>query len=80
MSRYLDEGPRPRPRLLKPRKEDMAVKCDVCGEEFTNSEEMKRHRERAHPMGQADGEGEAPDLMERDPSTPEMEEAERRNR
>lgn len=59
------------------------MKCDVCGEEFTNSEEMKRHSERAHPMGQDGGDmdgGEAPDMMESNPSMPEMEEADRRTR
>jgi hypothetical protein len=26
------------------------VKCDVCGREFNNSEEVKQHREQMHPM------------------------------
>ncbi|HLJ53683.1 MAG TPA: C2H2-type zinc finger protein [Chthonomonadaceae bacterium] len=59
------------------------MKCDVCGEEFANSDDMNRHKERAHPMGQSDGNmegGEAPDMMENNPSMPEMEEADRRNR
>jgi hypothetical protein len=36
------------------------MKCDLCNEEFANSEEVKRHKEQVHPMG--DGKG--PDLME----------------
>jgi hypothetical protein len=31
-----------------------AMKCDLCGQEFANSEEIKAHKEEAHPMG--DGE------------------------
>jgi hypothetical protein len=46
------------------------LKCDLCEQEFANSEEVKRHKEQAHPMG--DEEGEAPDMMER----PAMNEAE----
>ena len=50
------------------------MKCDICDLEFANSEEVKRHKEQAHPMGE--DEGEKPDLMptpgvsgmERDPS------------
>jgi hypothetical protein len=34
-------------------KEASAVKCDVCGQEFANSEEVKAHQEEAHPMGNA---------------------------
>ncbi len=37
------------------------VKCDLCDREFANSEEVNRHKEQAHPMGE---EGEAPDLMQ----------------
>jgi hypothetical protein len=39
------------------------VKCDICNEEFANSEEVKRHKEQVHPMGEEAGE--APDLMEK---------------
>jgi hypothetical protein len=28
-----------------------AVKCDICNQEFANSEEVKAHKEEAHPMG-----------------------------
>jgi hypothetical protein len=37
------------------------MKCDLCDQEFANSEEVKRHKEQVHPMGE---EGEAPDLMQ----------------
>jgi hypothetical protein len=47
------------------------VKCDLCDQEFANSEEVKRHKEQAHPMG--DEGGEKPD--ESDMPEP----AERRN-
>lgn len=61
------------------------MKCDVCGQDFANSEELKTHRERVHPMG--DAEGEAPDLLDRPEAGGDMPEtekvpepAERRNR
>ncbi|MDQ2944031.1 MAG: hypothetical protein M3R21_10240 [Candidatus Dormibacteraeota bacterium] len=38
------------------------MKCDVCHQEFANSEEVKRHKEQVHPMGQ--GDEEKPELME----------------
>jgi hypothetical protein len=31
--------------------EGTAVKCDICDQEFANSEEVKAHKEEAHPMG-----------------------------
>jgi hypothetical protein len=37
------------------------VKCDLCDQEFTNSEEVKRHKEQVHPMGEG---GQTPDLMQ----------------
>jgi hypothetical protein len=36
------------------------MKCDLCNEEFANSEEVKQHKEQVHPMG----DGKEPDLME----------------
>jgi hypothetical protein len=27
------------------------VKCDICNQEFANSEEVKAHKEEAHPLG-----------------------------
>jgi len=38
------------------------VKCDICDQEFANSEEVKRHKEQVHPMGEDAG-GRA-DLLE----------------
>jgi hypothetical protein len=59
------------------------VKCDICDQEFANSEEVKAHKEQSHPMGEigektetGDGMG---DGMKQDGS--EMPEpAEQRNR
>ena len=54
----------------------------MCGQEFANSEEIKNHKEQAHPMGE--GDGEVPDLMENPGMKPEESElpepAERRTR
>lgn len=51
------------------------MKCDICDQEFANSEEIKRHKEEVHPMGE---EGKKPDLMETPDEMPEP--AEQRNR
>jgi hypothetical protein len=64
---------KPRPSNLD--KEANVVKCDICDQDFANSEEVKRHKEQAHPMGE---EGEKPDLMETPDEMPEP--AEQRNR
>jgi hypothetical protein len=41
------------------------LKCDVCDQEFANSEEVKRHKEQAHPMGDGnDPDTSSPELME----------------
>ncbi len=32
------------------------MKCDICDQEFANSEEVKRHKEQVHPMGEEEGE------------------------
>jgi hypothetical protein len=61
---------------FKPRIGGNVVKCDVCDQEFANSEEVKRHKEQVHPMGEEDGE--KPDLMETPEEMPEP--AEQRNR
>lgn len=45
------------------------MRCDICDQEFANSEEVKRHKELAHPMGEE--EGEKPDLMETPEELPE---------
>ena len=64
--------------------EEHAVKCDVCGKEFNNPDELKQHKEQAHPMD----EHEVPDMDRENPEvkrempdseTPEMP-AEGRNR
>lgn len=40
------------------------MKCEICDEEVANSEELKAHKEREHPMGgQNDDELEAPDML-----------------
>jgi hypothetical protein len=39
------------------------VKCDICDEEFANSVELEKHKEREHPMGD-DEELEKPDHMQ----------------
>ncbi len=55
------------------------MKCDMCDQEFANSEEVKRHKEQVHPMGE--DAGEKPDLMETpgmngmEPDSSEMPEA-----
>jgi hypothetical protein len=50
-------------RLEFPKKEDCAVKCDLCDKEFNNSEELKRHKEQVHPMDQ----GEVPEIKDENP-------------
>ena len=39
------------------------MKCDICDEEFANSIELEKHKEREHPMGGDDEKLEKPDLM-----------------
>lgn len=39
------------------------MKCDICNEEFANSVELDRHKEREHPMGSDDDTLEKPDNM-----------------
>lgn len=41
------------------------MKCEVCGAEVANSEEMKAHQEREHSLDERDDEElEAPDLID----------------
>ncbi len=53
------------------------MKCDICDEEFPNSEALKAHRERDHPMGEESKEPELekPDFLaddsESEPEQPE---------
>jgi len=39
------------------------VKCDVCGKELNNAEELKMHKEQVHPMD----EGEVSDMKDENP-------------
>ena len=40
------------------------MKCDICGEDVKNSEELQKHMERQHPTDEGDKEnGETPDLL-----------------
>ncbi|MDQ6719891.1 MAG: C2H2-type zinc finger protein [Candidatus Dormibacteraeota bacterium] len=39
------------------------MKCDMCGKEFNNSEELKQHKEQVHPMDK----GETPDIDRENP-------------
>lgn len=46
------------------------MKCDICHEEFANSEELKAHKERDHtPDERADEELESPDMMAEEPES-----------
>ena len=51
------------------------MKCDICDEEFANSEEVKLHKERVHPIDERNsGEEEnleSPDNMDAEPERPE---------
>jgi hypothetical protein len=81
--RFRSEAPGPRGSgASNLDKEVHVVKCDICDQEFANSEEVKRHKEQVHPMGGE--EGEAPDLMEtpgmNGPESETPEAAERQNR
>jgi hypothetical protein len=43
------------------------MKCDICDEEFANSEEVKAHKEREHPMGkQQEDDFENPEVIDKD--------------
>ena len=47
------------------------MKCDICDEDFANSVELERHKEREHPMGDDDEQLEKPDLLpENTPEAP----------
>ena len=39
------------------------MKCEICGKDLANSEELKAHLEREHPAAENDEELEKPDLM-----------------
>jgi len=40
------------------------VKCEICDEEFANSVELDKHKEREHPMGADDDTLEKPDMLQ----------------
>ncbi len=40
------------------------MRCDVCDQEFANSEEVQAHKEREHPAEERDDELESPDNIE----------------
>ena len=43
------------------------MRCEVCDKEIANSEEMKAHMEREHPLEErGDDELESPDLLDDD--------------
>jgi hypothetical protein len=44
-----------------------AVKCDLCDKEFSNSEELMRHKEQVHPVDDR----EMPDLAPEQREIPE---------
>jgi hypothetical protein len=37
------------------------MKCDICGQDVDNSEDLQKHKEQAHPTGV--GDLEQPDLL-----------------
>jgi hypothetical protein len=45
------------------------MKCDICDQEFANSEAVKAHKEREHPMG-VEKDVENPDVMDNPESEP----------
>jgi hypothetical protein len=47
------------------------LKCEICNQEFANSQEVKAHMERDHTLEERDdAELEAPDMIEQAESTP----------
>ena len=40
------------------------MRCEICDEEFANSIELEKHKEREYPMGEGDDDLEKPDLLE----------------
>jgi hypothetical protein len=49
--------------------EVVRMRCDICDEEFANSEEVKMHKERVHPIDERkDEELESPDKMDAGPN------------
>jgi len=50
------------------------VRCEVCDEELANSEELKAHMEREHPLDERGEQGE--DELEKPDLLPEQEQRE----
>jgi hypothetical protein len=47
------------------------LKCEICSQDFANSEELKGHMERDHTMEERDGaELESPDMIDRPEEAP----------
>ena len=47
------------------------MKCDICNAEVANSEDLKAHMEREHPLEErGDEELEAPDMLEEPQQAP----------
>ncbi|HEY0831013.1 MAG TPA: C2H2-type zinc finger protein [Candidatus Dormibacteraeota bacterium] len=40
------------------------MKCEICDQEFANSVELDKHKEREHPMGEGDESLEKPDMLQ----------------
>jgi hypothetical protein len=40
---------------------EASMKCDICGQDVENSEDLQKHKEQAHPTGV--GDLEQPDLL-----------------
>ena len=55
------------------------MKCDICNQEFANSEEVKAHKEEVHPLGDEKATPVVNDGMQMD-QTEMPEPAEQRNR
>ena len=48
-----------------------ALKCEICNQEYANSEELKAHMERDHTLEERDDvELEAPDMVDQAESAP----------
>jgi hypothetical protein len=54
------------------------MKCDLCDKEFNNSEELLRHKEQVHPMGEGEMPDNAPEKREMPDSEPAEMPTERR--
>jgi hypothetical protein len=47
------------------------MKCDVCGEEVENSEDLAKHMEKMHAMGDDDPEQEESQQLPEEPGVPQ---------